>query len=55
MSVVWEKGVELGIIDPCRFVEITSTNVAKIFNIYPKKVSRLNIYMKDVIVPIQHT
>lgn len=37
MSVVWEKGVEAGIIDPPRFVEITSTNAAKIFNIYPKK------------------
>lgn len=38
MSVVWEKGVESGQIDPCRFVSITSTNAAKIFNIYPKKV-----------------
>ncbi|XP_068082974.1 dihydropyrimidinase [Anabrus simplex] len=37
LAVIWEKTVAQGRMNPMRFVEITSTNAAKIFNLYPKK------------------
>ncbi|KAI3388628.1 hypothetical protein SNEBB_008476 [Seison nebaliae] len=37
MMVLWKNGVDSGIFDKKRFVAVTSTNAAKIFNIYPKK------------------
>ena len=37
MSVLWHHGVRTGRLTPSEFVAVTSTNCAKIFNIYPKK------------------
>ena len=37
LSVLWEKGVNSGKLTPNEFVAITSTNTAKIFNVFPQK------------------
>ena len=37
MAVIWEKGVQSGMMTKERFVDVTSTTAAKIFNIYPQK------------------
>ncbi len=37
MSVLWHHGVGTGRLTPSEFVAVTSTNCARIFNMYPKK------------------
>ncbi len=37
MELLWTEGVNTGKISPCKYVEVTSTNPAKIFGMYPKK------------------
>ena len=37
LPVLWTKGVETGRLTPNEFVAVTSTNIARILNIYPQK------------------
>ena len=37
MSVIWDAGVNSGVLTPSEFVAVTSSNCAQIFNIFPRK------------------
>jgi len=37
LAVIWDEGVNTGRLTPSEFVAITSTNTAKLFNMYPAK------------------
>lgn len=37
MELLWSEGVQKGKISPSKYVEVTSTNPAKIFGMYPQK------------------
>ena len=37
LAVIWSEGVNTGRLTPSEFVAVTSTNAAKLFNIYPQK------------------
>ncbi|KHJ42146.1 dihydropyrimidinase [Trichuris suis] len=37
MMILWQKGVNTGMLDPMRFVAVSSSNAAKLFNLYPSK------------------
>ncbi|MFV2035798.1 MAG: dihydropyrimidinase, partial [Halocynthiibacter sp.] len=50
LAVLWTEGVETGRLTPSEFVAVTSTNVAKILNIYPKKGALVEGADADIVV-----
>ena len=50
LAVLWTLGVETGRITPEEFVAVTSTNIAKILNVYPKKGALVPGADADVVV-----
>ena len=50
LAVLWTKGVETGRLTPNEFVAVTSTNSAKILNIYPRKGAIVEGADADIVV-----
>ena len=50
MPMLWTYGVNTGRLTPNEFVAVTSTNIAKILNIYPKKGAILVGADADIVV-----
>ncbi|RMA43168.1 MULTISPECIES: dihydropyrimidinase [Paracoccaceae] len=50
MAMLWTKGVETGRLTPEEFVAVTSSNIAKILNIYPMKGALVPGADADVVV-----
>ena len=50
LAVLWTNGVETGRLTPNEFVAVTSTNIAKILNIYPKKGAIVEGADADIVV-----
>ena len=50
LSVLWTAGVETGRLTPNEFVAVTSSNIAKILNVYPKKGAIVEGADADVVV-----
>ena len=50
LPVLWTYAVRTGRISPNRFVELTSTNPAKIFGLYPKKGTLLPGSDADIVI-----
>ena len=50
LAVLWTEGVETGRLTPNEFVAVTSSNIAKILNIYPKKGAIVEGADADIVV-----
>ena len=50
LSVLWTNGVETGRLTPSEFVAVTSTNIAKILNVYPRKGAIVEGADADIVV-----